>query len=160
MSAPPSDPPPGLVRLRDVDRADLSHFFDHQNDPEAARMAAFPAREREPFMAHWSKILADDSVIKQTILSGGQVAGNIVAFEQGGRRLVGYWLGRAFWGQGVATRALLAFLGLVKKRPLYAHVARHNLGSIRVLEKCGFVLLSEEPVDAEGVEELVYVLEG
>jgi RimJ/RimL family protein N-acetyltransferase len=43
-------------------------------------------------------------------------------------------------GRGVATQALAAFLGLEPVRPLYAGVAKHNVASIRVLQKCGFKL--------------------
>ena len=39
----------GRVRLRDVTEDDLPIFFDHQRDPVANRMAAFPARERDAF---------------------------------------------------------------------------------------------------------------
>ena len=91
-------------------------------------------------MAHWAKIMADESVILKTILFDGQVAGNIVSWETSGEREVGYWIGREYWGKGIATKALLLFLGLVKIRPLYAHVAKHNVASRRVLEKCGFTV--------------------
>jgi uncharacterized protein (TIGR01244 family) len=134
----------GVVRLRDVLETDLPIFFEQQLDPEVTRMAAFPSRDRESFMAHWAKILADDNVTVQTILFEGQVAGNIVSFEQSGKREVGYWLGKDFWSQGIATRALTGFLGQVKIRPMYGYVAKHNLASRRVLEKCGFTLDSEE----------------
>ncbi len=127
------------VRLRDVVEADLPILFEHQQDPEASRMAAFPSRDREAFLAHWrTKILGDATVAKKTILFDGRVAGNIVSFERDGKKLVGYWIGREFWGQGVATSALAQFLETVPGRPLYAYVAKHNVGSIRVLEKCGF----------------------
>jgi len=51
---------------------------------------------------------------------------------------IGCWLAEDFWGRGIASRALEAFLTLVPDRPLYARVARDNLASVRVLEKCGF----------------------
>ena len=98
-------------------------------------MAAFPARDRDAFMAHWAKILSDAATTKKTILFEGQSAGNIGSFEQSGRTLVGYWIGKQYWGKGIATKALSALLDQVRKCPLYAHVAKHNLGSIRVLEK-------------------------
>ena len=123
----------GNIQLRDVIETDLPIFFEQQLDPDATRMAAFPSRDREPFMAHWAKILGDDSVTIQTILFCGQVAGNIVSFEQSGKREVGYWLGKDFWGKGIATRALSDFLGQVKVRPLYAYVAKQNIASRRVL---------------------------
>ena len=157
-----SEPLTGRVLLRDVGEGDLPILFEHQREPAANRMAAFPAREREAFMAHWTKILGDDTVIKKTILLGDQVAGNIVCFEQSGRRLVGYWVGKHLWGKGIATRALSAFLAQAKARPLDAHVAKHNVGSIRVLEKCGFTLSGEDnaPCSAGGkaVEEFVFTL--
>jgi hypothetical protein len=69
------------ILLRDITEADLPIFFDHQLDPDATRMAAFPSRDREAFMAHWTKILANEMITKQTIIFNGLVAGNIVCFE-------------------------------------------------------------------------------
>ena len=115
-------------------------------------------------MAHWAKILADDTVTIKTILFNGQVAGNIVSFQQSGEREVGYWIGREYWGKGIATRALAMFLELVKQRPIYAHVDKHNIASRRVLEKCGFVVAGEDRLEpgfgGEVVEELILKLEG
>jgi hypothetical protein len=39
------------VRLRNVEEPDLEVFFEQQLDPEAARLANFPSRDRERFMA-------------------------------------------------------------------------------------------------------------
>ena len=88
------------------------------------------------------------------------MAGNIVAYQQAGRQLVGYWVGREYWGQGVATAALSLFLNLVEARPLDAFVAQHNAASIRVLQKCGFVVWDEgletpRPVDDDVAEVLL-----
>ena len=128
--------------LRDVEVGDLPVLFEHQRDPEANRMAAFRARERGAFVAHWTtKVLPDPAVRKKAIVDGeGRVAGNVVSFEQEGRRMVGYWLGREHWGKGLATAALAEFLAGETARPLFAIVAKHNVGSRRVLEKCGFTV--------------------
>lgn len=141
------------IQLREVLESDLPIFYTHQADPEAARMADFPSRAREAFMVHWARIMADPGTILRTILVDGQVAGNIVCFEQGGEQDVGYWIGREFWGRGIATLALRAFLDLVQARPLYGRVARRNQASRRVLEKCGF-----RPHGEEG-DELILRLE-
>jgi len=148
------------VRLRDVEPGDLPIFYEHQLDADATRMAAFPARDRAAFDAHWAKILGNPAMVKQTILVDGQVAGNIGSWPQDAVRLVGYWIGKENWGKGVATRKLAAFLHLVTERPLHAHVAKHNVGSIRVLEKCGFSLEREESIEVacKDVAELVLVL--
>lgn len=134
------------VVLRDVTEEDLPVFFEHQQDPQATEMAAFPARDRDAFMAHWRKILADETVVTRTILVDGDIAGNVVSFEMAAGREVGYWLGREFWGGGVATKALALFLQIETRRPLSAHVAAHNIASRRVLEKCGFVVCGEAVV--------------
>ena len=129
-----------LVSLRPVIADDLPAFFEHQRDPIAVAMAAFPAREREAHMAHWAKIMADPANLLRTIDLDGEVAGNMVSWRATNHREVGYWLGREYWGRGIATRALQLFLVEEKTRPLFAHVARHNVGSRRVLEKCNFVV--------------------
>ena len=151
------------ITLRDILPTDLPTFYEHQRDPEACRMAAFPSREYEAFMAHWARILADPTVINRAVLCDEQLAGSIACYGKSGEREIGYWYGREFWGRGVATRALAAFLELVTERPLHAHVAKHNLGSLRVLQKCGFLVTGEDsysPVPGgEVVEEFVLLLE-
>jgi RimJ/RimL family protein N-acetyltransferase len=150
------------VELRDVIESDLPIFYEQQRDPEAAQMAAFPSRSRNGFMSHWTKIMVDPSVMIKTILFDGQVAGNIVCFEQLGEREVGYWLGKEYWGQGVATKALEEFLKQIETRPLLAHVAKHNIASRRVLEKCGFVVASEDrffsQILGDDIEEYILIL--
>jgi RimJ/RimL family protein N-acetyltransferase len=149
------------VLLRDVHESDLPIFFAQQLEPEATRMAAFPSRDREAFMAHWAKSMAEETNILKTIVFEGNVAGNIVCWQQSGQRKVGYWLGKEYWGQGIASAALFQFLGQIKARPLYAHVAKHNLASIRVLEKCGFTICGEgrfTGLDGEQGEEFILVL--
>ncbi len=146
------------VELRPVRETDLHTLYLHQLDPEATEMAAFPSRDRKSFDAHWARILANDSLTKKTILFNSAVAGHIGAFDADGDRLVGYWIGREFWGKGIATRALKLFLDHETHRPLLAHVAQGNIGSIRVLEKCGFSRIRAELGLANGQmdEEVVF----
>jgi RimJ/RimL family protein N-acetyltransferase len=126
------------VLLRDVREGDFAIFFEHQLDPAALQMVAFTPRDKNAFTEHWTKILADSTVAKKTILFDGHVVGNIVSFERSGKREIGYWIGREYWGKGIATQALCRFLRQATERPLYAVVAKHNVASIHVLEKCGF----------------------
>jgi RimJ/RimL family protein N-acetyltransferase len=151
------------LRLRTVEDQDLEVFFDHQVDPKAAEMAAFPPRDKDQFAAHWAKIRADATVVLRTIVADGTVVGNIASWEQNGQRLVGYWVGREHWGRGVATEALARFVGQVSIRPLNAHVAVDNVASIRVLEKCGFrrdhVQEAKAPAPDDGIEEFIFVLD-
>src|SRR3954471_9929084 len=152
------------VSLRPVSSDDLPIFFVHQLDPEATKLAAFPSRDRAAFFTHWtSNILGNPANVSRTILAGDQVAGNIGAWTDAAShdRFIGYWIGREFWGRGIGSAALVQFLRFESTRPLNAHVAKHNLGSIRVLEKAGFARIGEEafplPSGAR-VEELKYFL--
>lgn len=153
-----------LITLREVIESDLPIFYEHQSDPLAWRMAAFKSRDREKFMAHWAKLRADRSVVLRTILCGDVVAGTVMSFLLERKRQVGYWIGRELWGRGIATAALTAFLEQYPARPLYAHAAWHNTGSLRVLEKCGFQRIGEEQepappgTDGEPVTLCVYKL--
>jgi len=140
--------------LRDVIEDDLPILFEHQRDPESVEMAAFPPREREQFFEHWHRIMGDDALVVKTIVSDGEVAGNIGSWESEGKRLVGYWLGREFWGRGLATRALTEFVEELTVRPLYAQVATTNVGSVRVLEKCGFTHVDTTTEQTEEFGEL------
>jgi RimJ/RimL family protein N-acetyltransferase len=151
------------VRLRSVEDHDLDVFFHHQADPQAVEMAAFPARDEDQFAAHWAKLRADDTLIVRTIVANGVVAGHVGSWPQDGQQLLGYWVGRECWGRGVASQALALFVDEVPIRPLHAHVAVHNAGSIRVLDKCGFrrdrVQEAKAPVSDDGIEELIFVLD-
>ena len=143
--------------LREVVEGDLPTLHEYECDPEAAAMAAFPSRDRDAFMAHWAKTLANDSALTMAIVCDGDVAGNIGCWEAGGNRYVGYWIGREFWGRGLATQALAELLDTVDARPLHAYVVKSNAASIRVLEKCGFAQVDSH-VGADGIEELVLEL--
>ena len=151
-----------LLLLRDVVEADLPVLFEHQIDPEANRMAAFPPRQWPAFLDHWGSILQDRGIAKQTIVAEGEVAGYVVVFEEAERRQIGYWIGRKHWGRGIATNALTQFLAEFAARPLFAVVAAHNLASRRVLEKYGFALsvahAGAPGPPAEEVEEVLFEL--
>lgn len=146
------------VFLRDVEPDDLPIFFEHQRDPVAVAMVVFRSREKAEFDEHWAKILADDTCLKKTIIADGQVAGNIGSFGRDGKREVGYWIDRALWGRGIMSQALAAFLRLEQSRPLYAGVAPHNLGSIRLLQKCGFTLFEREKDQEPAFAEATHIL--
>jgi RimJ/RimL family protein N-acetyltransferase len=163
---PISLPMNSIVSLRHVETGDLPVFFAHQSDPVAHRLAAFVPRDRDSFMAHWTtKVLGNPDGVIRTILLGGRGVGNVGAWTdpEAGERLLGYWVGREFWGRGVATAAVILFLESEPARPLVAHVAAHNLGSMRVLEKAGFARAREAVLslpDGSTDRDFVYVLQG
>ena len=140
------------VALREVRDADLPVIFEYQRDPQSVAMVGIGTRGRDEFDAHWARIRVDPDTTLRTVTAGGEVAGWAVVFPLEGRPMAGYWLGRDFWGRGIASEALGLLLAEVGERPLWATVLASNAGSRRVLEKHGFVLVEE------GDEELLYVL--
>ena len=154
----------GRIELGDVAESDLPLFFGFQLDPEANQMAAFTAKDptdKAAFHDHWKRIRSDNTITNQTVLSEGKVVGHVASYtdQETGKPEVTYWIGREHWGKGIATEALLRFLGMVKTRPIYARAAKDNFASLRVLQKCGFEIVSEGRgfANARGkeIEELV-----
>lgn len=132
------------ILLRPLTEADLPILFQQQLDPEAVVLSAYPSKDKGEFMRHWEGILKNKNVIARAILYKEKVAGHIICWKEGRyEQRIGYWIGKEFWGRGIATSALQEFLTQVKVRPLYAEAANHNTASKRVLEKNGFNLLDE-----------------
>lgn len=128
------------VSIRNVERDDLPRIYEFQIDPESNRIAVTIPRSAYGFGAHWENALRDPNVTAKAILVGDELVGCISCFKMDGLDSVGYWLGREFWGRGIASRALELLLTEVSVRPLFARVATSNRASLRVLQKCGFVV--------------------
>ena len=144
------------VSLRPVIESDLEAMFVHQSDPIANQLAQFPPRDREAFFKHWHQnILGQVNVLPRAILVDGKFVGNIGHWQSDGQALIGYWIDREYWGKGIATQTLAQFLPLVSLRPLFAHVAKHNLASQRVLLRHGFVLTDQLIQECEDTEALL-----
>lgn len=142
------------IRLRPLEDSDLETLFEQQRDPEGVWMAGFTAgnpNDHDEYLRTWSMIRTFEGTDIRVILYNGQVAGDIVLHVvPPGQLEVGYWLGREFWGKGAATRALQLFLDETPTRPLYARVLTDNIGSLRVLQKCGFRITGEQKEFANG----------
>ena len=138
------------LTLRDVIDSDLQIFFEHQLDSEANQMAAFTSEnpgDEDAFLNHWRKIRFDNANrIKTIVLDESIVAGYVSSYPDPdlGQLEVAYWIGKDYWGRGIATNALSEFLdNFQKTRPIFARVAKDNLGSFRVLQKCNFKVVGE-----------------
>ena len=153
------------ICLRPMDKVHLDVLFEFHRDPKANHMAAFtvenPADHRA-FIQKMSSILANPDIDKQVIYFQNQIVGSLMAFSADTKTCVCYWLDRHFWHKGIATQSLKAFLQQYTKRPLFAQVAADNQGSIRVLQKSGFVEVQKSKGFANSrqsvIEELLFQL--
>ena len=132
------------VTVRDVVEGDLQTFYLHQSDPLSIEMAQVAPRDETAYLARWTRLLADETVATKTIVVDGAVAGHVMSFDRNGMRELGYWLGREFWGQGIAGAAVQQYLAIEPQRPLFAIVAERNVASRRVLSRCGFREISKK----------------
>ncbi|NLF03673.1 MAG: GNAT family N-acetyltransferase [Actinomycetales bacterium] len=153
------------MTLRPLDETDLVTLFEIQLDPAAQRMAAFTdatAHDRDAYLAKHRRILANNAIVSRAVVLDGDVVGSAAVFPIEGELELTYWIHRDWWGRGVASAAVAALLAEVPTRPLHARVARDNLGSVRVLERTGFVLVGTEdsfaPARQEVITELLYTL--
>ena len=135
------------VALREVEDADLDALFEQMRDPESVRMAAFTARDpddRAAFDAHIARLRSNPELTFLAVTLDGQLAGTVGSFEMEGDTEVTYWIDRSRWGQGVAGRALALLLERIPVRPVHARAASDNIGSLKVLQRAGFVVVGTD----------------
>ena len=117
----------------------------------------YTIEEAQKWLTH---AVSSESETDFAIVFGGEVVGGI-GFTLGSdverhSAEVGYWLGEAVWGRGIATAALRAAtrwaISMFDLRRVFAVPFSDNIGSTRVLEKAGFV--------KEGVMRCAAVKEG
>lgn len=151
-SGSPRSASPADIVLRPTSETDLETLCEFARDPEAIRMAAFTSPQPpEPaaYISRWTRLLSNPQIVARTILVDDRIAGSVASFLRDADREVTYWLGREYWGRGIATAALTAFVREFRVRPLWGRAAADNAASIRVLEKCGFVIERTERSFAE-----------
>jgi RimJ/RimL family protein N-acetyltransferase len=144
------------IALRPIADGDLDALFEQSRDPEGVWMAAFTPEDpedRNAFDAHMARVRSAPDITMRAVICDGHLAGSIASFPAEGRTEVTYWIDRAAWGQGIATRALALLLELVTARPVYARAASDNAASLRVLHKCGFKPVGTETSFAAGRNE-------
>ncbi|MFJ1593186.1 GNAT family N-acetyltransferase [Kitasatospora albolonga] len=154
------------IALRPLTEEDIPTLFEIQLDGTAQRLAAFTdartARDAEAFRQKYRKILADGAVVHRVIEIDGEVVGSVATCPMEGDTELTYWIRRDWWGRGVATAAVTALLDEVTERPIHARVVEDNRGSVRVLERTGFVRIGSEDSFAPGrrttVTELIFKL--
>ena len=97
-----------VIALRPVEDRDLDALFEQMRDPEAVRMAAFTPPDpddREAFDVHMAKVRSSPDTILRAVTCDGRLVGSAGSFLADGQTEVTYWIDRAVWGQGIATRA-------------------------------------------------------
>lgn len=146
------------LRLRELRDADLDAIFGWESDPAGVGLAAFTRsdpKDRAAFDEHYRKIRAEPSNLIRVIEAEGVPVGTISSFWIDDDREISYWIARAWWAQGIATRALGLFLEVETTRPLRGRVAETNPASRAVLRNNGFEEIGQDTGFAAGVGRVV-----
>jgi len=135
--------------LRGPTAADVAPIADLANDPGVAGMLStwpypYTQADAEAWVARKARQdprAGADFVIEHRQFGVMGVIG--VSDREPQRPVMGYWLGRSFWGRGYATEAVQAVLGWVKsdwrRNVVWAGHFADNAASGQVLCKAGFL---------------------
>ena len=141
------------LALRAPRLADAGRIADLANDFDVARMTTnlpYPYRQSDA-EAFFARMEAADRAREAVFLIEDKASGPVgmIGFHVTGALgpEIGYWVGRPFWGRGVATRAARGALVWAsqtwrRKVVVSGHFA-DNPASGRVLEKAGFLYTGE-----------------
>lgn len=153
------------VALKETELSDLEQLFIYQADEEAAHMAAFVNEnwnDKEAYLAKWKKLLSDGKVNIRSIMLDDKVIGSVSTWWLMDELQISYGIGKEYWNKGITTHALQQFLSVIPDRPLFGRVAYDNIGSAKILEKCGFKKIKEEMFYAHArkkeIVEIVFLL--
>lgn len=140
------------ITLRDWKGSDCAALAKIANDPQIAEQLrdTFPSpytEEDAAFFINLARRTTDDKGWLHAILVDGQVVGGISlnfgddVYHRMGE--LGYWVGKAYWGRGIASEAVRQICARAFRETeiirIEAEVLTNNPGSIRVLEKNYFI---------------------
>jgi RimJ/RimL family protein N-acetyltransferase len=147
------------MSFRSHEVADFEAYFAMEADAEVRRYVGGAPRTREAAAMKFQSALAparDRMRMWATVLkANNQYIGRCGVYPhfQGGGAIagegvLGFYLARPYWGQGLATEAALAFVkfgfGELGLNRIVSAVQIGNAASVRVLEKLGFRLVYRE----------------
>ena len=140
-----------MITLREYKKADVDRLVELANNENVSRylVYTFPYPYKKQDAEWWIEegATANNSVTK-VIDYNGIFVGSVGITPQNGWKEhsaeIGYWLGEKYWGKGIATESLrmMTEIGFseLEFRKLFAPVLGPNKASMRVLDKCGYIL--------------------
>ena len=148
------------IKLRLWQESDAEVLFKYASDPDVGPRAGWPPHKNvEESLEIIRTVFHNDTTWAIELQETGEVIGcigylpskgcNLPARE--GEPLVGYWIGKPYWNQGICTEALRLVIEHIRKTTDYPSVISghfvENPASGRVMEKCGFIATGETCID-------------
>lgn len=133
--------------LRYLQESDINHLESLESDPEVKKYFPDGPRDRTTTEAMIKRFISlqDDKGLPHFMifnLDSGEFMGRVgFGLTEDNEIEVGYVLHQKFWGMGVASEAVSAMLQYAKEHIksdyIIAYADVGNVGSTRVMEKCG-----------------------
>lgn len=156
------------LALRQPRAEDAARLSVLASNPQIANQtASMPYPFAEDQVAAWiARRQTSDTVVNGNalVLLDRSVNNTIVGIAGHGpvaenRVEINYWIGEPYWGRGLATEAAAAVIdqtfGTLDVHAIRGQTRIENVGSRRVLEKCGFERVGESRVHIASLEETV-----
>ena len=157
--------------LRPWQADDVANLIANANNRKVWRnlTESFPHTYNKRDAEQWIEIATDSGrSVHFAITLAGQAVGGVGAIAGQGiaerTAQFGYWLGDAYWGNGIATAVAAAFVNYLEGQRAFARleapVFAWNPASMRVLEKVGFhregILRNSVSKDGELIDSVMY----
>ncbi len=148
------------ILLRPWRESDAETLFKYASDPDVGPRAGWPPHQSvEESLEIIRTVFHNDTTWAIELKTTGEPVGcmgfmpkfemKLPAHE--GDALIGYWVGKPYWNQGICTEALQLMLTHIRQtKAAFSLVSSHfvdNPASGRVMEKCGFIATGEICVD-------------
>lgn len=154
------------IELRDRTEETVRVYFNMTRDEEIQSLCPQKAKTEDEAVADFYETLSDNAKsYGRTIYIDGEYIGDIWCYcidrDENPNAMVSYCIfKKGYWGRGIGSIALEMFLKEVTEKlqlkSIGAFTYANNIGSIRVLEKNGFVL--SESFEEDGTESSFYLL--
>lgn len=148
------------IQLRPWRESDAEALFKYASDPDVGTRAGWPPHKSvEESLEVIRTVFHNDTTWAIELKESGEAIGAMgyVPCEgnnlpsRPGEPLVGYWVGKPYWNQGICTEALRLMLDHIRQTTdIQSLISSHfmdNPASGRVMEKCGFIPTGEICVD-------------
>jgi len=140
-----------IINLRKLTKSDAFSIFQNAKDKKISRYTTLPYHYKLKHAQDFIKKTHQNQKRKTAYELGielketGKIIGmmSLMKINYDNRNAeVGYWLGKKYWGQGIAKEALKLILDLgfkkLKLSRIYARVMHPNIASAKLLESVGF----------------------
>ncbi|MBQ9585973.1 MAG: GNAT family N-acetyltransferase [Muribaculaceae bacterium] len=162
------------IILRPWHESDAETLFKWASDPDVGTRAGWPPHKSvEESLEIIRTLFNNDTTWAIVLKESGEAIGamgygpscdcDLPARE--GEPLIGYWVGKPYWSQGICTEALKLMIEHIKETTdIKSLISGHfidNPASGHVMEKCGFTATGEtciDPTQYQGANRPIRVL--